>query len=77
MGGGRSLNTSSHSYRRDSNEALKHLPNLLGKQLREIEEIPSAVVTPPDGGTIAGTYAASLPLKYAKTCWCQEERVHH
>ena len=56
MGGRCGFTTGSHPCRRNSNEMLKHLSNLMGKQLKGIEEIPSAVATSLDGRTIAGTY---------------------
>ena len=46
--------TDSHLCRRNSNEMLKYLPNLIEKQLKRIEEIPSAVAISPVGGTIEG-----------------------
>jgi len=48
--------TDGHPCRRHSKEILKYLPNLIEKQLKRIEEIPSAVAISPVGETIAGMY---------------------
>jgi len=54
-----SFATGSHPCRRNSNEVLKYLPNLIEKQLKRIEEIASEVAISPDGGTIAGSISSS------------------
>ena len=76
VGGSCGFATSSHPCRRNLNEMLKDIPNLMEKQLRRIKEISSAVATSPDGGTSQGDTPASLPLKYVRICWYQEEWVH-
>jgi len=56
MGGHHGFATDSHPCIRNLNEMLKHLPYLMEKQLRRIEEILSAVATSPNSGTIVRTY---------------------